>query len=61
MVKIKAYIESINGNRAGDRSEKIRITASYESSNIMSTITYELPIDEAYRYYVGQELEISIS
>ncbi len=57
---IDAYIESIQANRAGDRSEKIRVTASYEEANILSSLTFEVPIAEAANYYVGQKVNITV-
>jgi len=60
LTEIDAYIESIYGNRAGDRSEKIRVSASYESANILNSITFDVPIDQANQFFVGQKLRITI-
>ena len=60
MVEIVAYISALQVNRAGDRSEKIRIAADYESASIMGSITFEVPIDQALKYYVGQKISIRI-
>lgn len=58
--RIIAHIAEITGNRAGDRCEKVRVTATYESSNIMGSISFDVPIAEAVRIYVGQALTIVI-
>lgn len=60
-MEIKAYIYEIRGNRAGDRAEKITVSASYESASIMSSITFDVPIEQASEYYIGQEITITIS
>ena len=60
MEPIIAHVEAIQTNRAGDRSEKFRVTATYESSNTASSITFDVPMSEAHRYFVGQRLQITI-
>ncbi len=58
---IDAYVEGIRGNRAGDRSELITVTASYECASILSSITFLVPIADATDYYIGQKLQIEIT
>ena len=60
-MEIKAYICEIRGNRAGDRSEKVTVTASYESANVVNSITFDMPIEQAREYFVGQKITITIS
>ncbi len=60
-VKIKACVGSIESNRAGDRSEKARVRADYESSRIMGSITFDIPIANTSEYFVGQVISITIS
>lgn len=60
-MEIIAYVEAIRGNRAGDRSEKVTVTASYESASILSSITFDVPVEQAGEYYIGQEITITIS
>ena len=60
MIKIDAWVQGIEGNRAGDRSEKVRITASYEAASILSSITFNVPIAQAHDYFVGQKIRIAI-
>ena len=59
--QIKAYISEIRGNRAGNLSEKVSISANYECASIISSITFDVSIDEAKKYHIGQELIIEIS
>ncbi|KKM13662.1 hypothetical protein LCGC14_1714000 [marine sediment metagenome] len=58
---IKAYVTAINGNRAGNLSEKITVCASYEAASIISSITFEAAIAEADKFYVGQEIGVVVS
>ena len=60
-MEIIAYVCEIRGNRAGDRSEKITVTASYESASILSSIAFDVPIEQACEYFIGQEINITIS
>ena len=57
---INAYVCEIRGNRAGDRSEKVTVCASYESANTLSSITFEVPIENAVNFFVGQKVQVSI-
>ena len=59
-VEIEAYVSEIQGNRAGDRSEKARISASYECANVHSSLTFDVPISEARYYWVGQKLALIV-
>lgn len=45
----------------GDRSELVHIIATCESPDIISSITFSLPIQEAQVYHVGQELLIRVT
>ncbi|KKN15553.1 hypothetical protein LCGC14_0984980 [marine sediment metagenome] len=58
---IKAHVADIRGNRMGDRSEKITVCASYEAASIISSITFEAPIEDAPKFYVGQEISVIVS
>ena len=60
-INIVAWVCEIRGNRAGDRSEKVSVSASYESANILSTITFEVSVEDARSFYVGQQIQIQIS
>ena len=60
-VTIDAYISEVRGNRAGDRSEKITIGADYESAGIVSSLTFQVPIDQANRFFVGQKISIIVT
>lgn len=57
---IDAYVCEIRTNRAGDRSDKITVTASYESAGVCGDICFFAPITFAKRYYMGQKLIVSI-
>ncbi len=59
--QIDAYVEMIRGDRAGDRSDKIEITASYEAASILSSLTFQVPILEANRFYIGQKIAILVT
>ncbi len=59
-VEIDAYISDLRSNRMGDRSEKITISADYESAGILSSITFQVPITEAKNFYIGQRIKIMI-
>ena len=59
-IEIEAYVQSIEGNRAGDRSEKARVLASYLSSSILGSLAFDVPIGEAKDYFVGQKITIII-
>ena len=61
MEPIIAYVQGIQTNRAGSSSEKFRVTATYEASNILSSITFDVPMSEARGYFVGQQLQITIA
>ena len=60
MVEIIAHVQEIHGNRMGDKSEKIRISASYETAGMINSITFDEPIDQASSYHIGQQLTITI-
>lgn len=56
-----AQIESLTTNRMGDRrSEKCRVTATYEIANVVGSITFDVPITDARRFHVGQRLTIGL-
>ena len=38
MLRFVAYVQSIEAYRAGDRSEKFRVSASYEMANVFSPL-----------------------
>ena len=57
-IEITGIVEEIRGNRARNLSELARITVGYESSNILGSITLDVPFLLARNYYVGQELKI---
>ena len=60
-VNIDAYVSEIRGNRARDLSDKITVSADYESANTCSAITFQVPIDQAPLFYIGQQISIVIS
>lgn len=60
-VNISAYINTIRTNRMGDRSEKATICADYQSAGIISSITFEVPIEQAKSFFVGQKINININ
>jgi len=60
-VEFRAYVEQVTGNRAGHLSEKLRVSASYEIPGLLGSLTFDVPVDQAQEYYIGQELTISIS
>ena len=60
MPTIMAYVGRIEGNRAGYHSEMVRISADYEASSIAGSITFDVPIEQAREYYVGQKWHIEI-
>ena len=39
---------------------KVRVTASYESANVLSTFTFDLPIGQAPDVHVGQKVRMSV-
>ncbi len=57
---IDAYVSDIRGNRAGDRSELIVVSATYECASVASSITFYAPITDANKYHIGQKLVITI-
>ena len=59
-VSIDAWVCEILANRLGDRSEKARVSATYESAGIVGSITFDVPISEAKDFYVGQLIKIYI-
>lgn len=62
MVQIDAFISAIRANRSGTGTpEKARITADYEAANVLSSVEFDIPHEEARRYWVGQKLTIRIS
>ena len=60
ILPIEAFVSDIRGNRAGDRSELIQVSATYECAGIASSITFYASISDANKYYIGQKLIISI-
>lgn len=60
-VEIKAYVMQVTGNRAGHLSENIRVSASYEAAGLLGSLSFDVPIEQAKEFYVGQELVITIS
>ena len=61
MTTFTAYVCQIQTNRAGDRSEKVRITVTYEVPGSAGSLEFDMPIEEARNYYAGQAVTISIS
>ena len=61
MSTIVAYVSDVRGNRMGDRSEIVTITADYESANIISSLTFQVPIDHANQFFVGQKINITVT
>lgn len=59
-IVMEAYVCEVQGNRAGDRSDKVRVTASYESADTMGTLTFDVPIANAKLFHVGQTVRIGI-
>ncbi len=57
---IYGYVDSVRGHSMGDRTEKLRVEASYESANTLSTITFDIGIEESANFYVGKKLMITI-
>ena len=55
-----AYVSEVRANRAGDRSEKFAVSASYEAANILGSITFEVPIECAKDFYIGQKLTVEV-
>lgn len=39
---------------------KLRITATYEMANTASSIVFDVGIEDAKSYYVGQEIKIAV-
>lgn len=60
IAEIKAYVAEIRGNRAGDRADKIRVTATYEHAKVVSSIEFDLTLVDARKFYVGQEITLII-
>ena len=60
MPTITAYVENIQANSIGNLATKGRISAGYESANTISSITFDVPIEQAREYYIGQKLRIEI-
>jgi len=58
---IVAYVSEVRANRAGDRSEKVTISADYESANILSSLTFQVPIAQAKQFFVGQPITINVN
>ena len=57
---IDAHVQDIRGDRVGDMSEKVSVCASYESANTLSSITFDVPINNARDFFVGQKIQINI-
>lgn len=55
MEAIEAYVECIQG-----LTDKVRISAGYESAKTISSITFDVPFAEAANYWIGQKLVITI-
>lgn len=60
-VTINAYVSEVRANRAGDRSEIVTVSADYESANILSSLTFQVPIAQAKQFFVGQPITISVN
>ena len=58
---IDAYVCEIRGNRDGNLCELIRVAATYEEANIISSLTFDAPISEASNFHVGQRISIAVS
>lgn len=57
----EAYISSIEGNRAGRLSERVKIIAAYRMADTVGSIIFEVTLEAARGYYIGQKLTISIA
>ena len=65
---IMAYVESIQAEGTMlpefinnlPTPTKARVSAGYQSANIIGSFTFELPVEEAREYYIGQKLHIEI-
>ena len=60
MPTITAYVDSIQSHGIASLAKMARVSASYQSSNTISSISFDVPTNEARGYYVGQELDIRI-
>ena len=48
--------------RAHDReAQRVRITASYDSANIIGALTFDVPAAEAKSYVIGGAVVVSVS
>ncbi len=60
-ITIDAFITEVRGNRAGNLADKVTIAADYESANILSSLTFQVPIAQANQFFIGQKITITIS
>ena len=60
LATINARVSSIRANCVADRADKVQVTADYQCANILGSLTFEIPIDEAKTLYVGQKVSINI-
>ena len=58
---IMAHVAQIEGNRMGDRSEMVRVTATYECANILGSLTFDIPTAESRGVYISQVLLITVT
>jgi len=69
MPTIMAYIESIQAEGTMlpefinnlSTAAKVRISAGYQSANVIGNFSFELSVEEAREYYIGQALNIVIA
>lgn len=55
-----AYVTEIQAYRMGDRSEKFRVSASYQMASILGSISFEVEMDQARKFWVGQRLGLHV-
>ena len=55
-----AYIVEISSPTAGDRATRARVVATYEMGNTLGSLTFEVTIEQAQGFRIGQALMLNI-
>lgn len=59
-ISFNAFVQTIQGNRAGDRSEKFRVSATYMGGGVAGSISFDVPIAQAQQFFVGQTITVAV-